>query len=734
MADNGLQYANALYQMQDELQELTSKCERDRKHWKQTGLDAEKRVQDAESAMNKAKGKYNSLADSYDRARTGERQSGKFGIKGGKSSEKQEEDLHRKLEAADGEYASKVQAAQTSRQDLVTTHRPQAVRALQESIMECDAGLTMQLSKYAALSEKMLLGNGLCVSPLRSQAAGASKSLREIAQSVDNQRDFRDYVMSFSAKAGTRQPEIKYEKHPALSPQQQRPNQPPPPQSFDGSQPPYGTPERQTPYGTPERTNTYDSYQQGHRPNHSGQISGVMPYQPTGGAGAPPSQQNQLSPPGPNSNASQAPQLPRIGSFDPGPGAGSDLQSSVTSSIDSRAGPPPNQRPNQFSSDGPGGYGAGPTSSDTSRSYGAGPTTSDRQGGYGGPPQTLDSSRYGGPLSSSDNRFGGPTSTSDTGFGAPPSTSDSRFGGPSSTSDSRVGGPPQSSDSRFGGPSSTSDSRTGGPPQSSDSRFGGAPSTSDSRTGGAPQSSDSRFGGAQSTSDSRTGGPPQTSDSRFGGPPEASDSRSGGPPRPSDSTYDGLPKQSDTFGSGGPTQSSAPRPGFQPDGRGPSAGMLGSAPNSRGPSFGQPHDFSSDGRPPLPSNLKSQGLGAPSGPAPGQPPYRPVSPGGAQGGGYRGMPGPVGAAALPSNQRRQNTGGQNLPPLRPVFGVSLEELFQRDGTAVPGIVYQCVQAVDLFGLDTEGIYRTSGSAPHIMEMKALFDHGKPLQACCRSLV
>jgi hypothetical protein len=42
-----------------------------------------------------------------------------------------------------------------------------------------------------------------------------------------------------------------------------------------------------------------------------------------------------------------------------------------------------------------------------------------------------------------------------------------------------------------------------------------------------------------------------------------------------------------------------------------------------------------------------------------------------------------------------------------------------------------VQAVDLFGLDTEGIYRTSGSAPHIMEMKAMFNHGKHVACCCR---
>lgn len=66
----------------------------------------------------------------------------------------------------------------------------------------------------------------------------------------------------------------------------------------------------------------------------------------------------------------------------------------------------------------------------------------------------------------------------------------------------------------------------------------------------------------------------------------------------------------------------------------------------------------------------------------------------------------------------------NLPPLKPVFGVSLEELYARDGTAVPFLVYQCFQAVELFGLDMEGIYRLSGSANSISHMKAVFDNGE----------
>jgi Rho GTPase-activating protein RGD1 len=66
---------------------------------------------------------------------------------------------------------------------------------------------------------------------------------------------------------------------------------------------------------------------------------------------------------------------------------------------------------------------------------------------------------------------------------------------------------------------------------------------------------------------------------------------------------------------------------------------------------------------------------------------------------------------------------QDLPPLNPVFGVSLDKLFSRDGSAVPMIIYQCIQAVDLFGLEVEGIYRLSGTATHVMQMKSMFDNG-----------
>jgi hypothetical protein len=56
-----------------------------------------------------------------------------------------------------------------------------------------------------------------------------------------------------------------------------------------------------------------------------------------------------------------------------------------------------------------------------------------------------------------------------------------------------------------------------------------------------------------------------------------------------------------------------------------------------------------------------------------------------------------------------------------MFGLPLSRLYERDGLAVPMVVYQCIQAVDMYGLNVEGIYRQSGSMTHIQKLKNMFD-------------
>ncbi|KAI9374666.1 hypothetical protein BJX61DRAFT_532213 [Aspergillus egyptiacus] len=221
MADHGLQFATSLQQMSDNLNELAANIERGRKQWKHEGLNAEKRVMEAEALAEKAKAKYDSLAEQYDRVKnTPEKQGGKFGFKGTKSVAQQEEDLLRKVETADSDYAAKVQAAQAARQELISTLRPQTVHNIQQLISECDSALVLQMQKFGTFNEKLLLGQGLSITPLKDESENASaapKSLREVIQQIDNHKDFHDFVLSheFSPGAVTSE-QIQYQRHPTL--------------------------------------------------------------------------------------------------------------------------------------------------------------------------------------------------------------------------------------------------------------------------------------------------------------------------------------------------------------------------------------------------------------------------------------------------------------------------------------------------------------------------------------
>lgn len=73
------------------------------------------------------------------------------------------------------------------------------------------------ISIIAAFNERLLLGSGMSVSPLRNDANSSSpgiKSLREAARHVDNERDFKEYILSHLSKANSGSSTIRYERHP----------------------------------------------------------------------------------------------------------------------------------------------------------------------------------------------------------------------------------------------------------------------------------------------------------------------------------------------------------------------------------------------------------------------------------------------------------------------------------------------------------------------------------------
>ena len=189
IADNGTQFGLALHAMHENLQQLANKMEGSRKTWKQQGLAAEKKVQDAETLAEKAKAKYDQLAEDLDRVKTGDAGAGrKFGLKGPKSAAQHEEDLQRKTQAADQDYATKIQTAQSHRKELVSTTRPQAVTALVDLVKEIDAALTMEMQKYGKCCLRPTIANADRSSLVQRKARRQQRPSRESAR-PQGQRD-----------------------------------------------------------------------------------------------------------------------------------------------------------------------------------------------------------------------------------------------------------------------------------------------------------------------------------------------------------------------------------------------------------------------------------------------------------------------------------------------------------------------------------------------------------------
>ncbi|KAM3542885.1 hypothetical protein ARSEF1564_004201 [Beauveria bassiana] len=224
MAENGIQFAASLHQMHEDLIDLANNSDRSRKTWKTNGLSAEHKVAELEQAMRKSKAKYDSLAEEYDRARTGEgRQGGKVlgAFKAHKSAAQQEEDLLKKAQNADQTYYSHVQTLQTEKTQLEASHRPEAVKALQALVSETDSATTLQMQKFAAFNEKLLLGNGLIVYPFKNQPGETTpqpRSLRQAVSSINNERDFNEFISAQHHRVSPAT-EVKYEKNPLLNPQ-----------------------------------------------------------------------------------------------------------------------------------------------------------------------------------------------------------------------------------------------------------------------------------------------------------------------------------------------------------------------------------------------------------------------------------------------------------------------------------------------------------------------------------
>ncbi|KAF3315010.1 hypothetical protein TWF173_004224 [Orbilia oligospora] len=223
LADNGVAFAAALNTMSEELTELSNNIEAGRKQWKNVVAGSEKKGPNSYHEMEKARGKVDSAAKEYENARNGSRSKGFL-----HNNRHPEEDSRKKLEMADMEYVRQVELTNKIHSDLFHAERPQSVKALRDLILECDAGLSLQLQKFVALNESFALNNGRAVS-----GNGGESDLRKALLAVDDEADMNGFIMEFASKSPPQQVgmmKFEVQKHPIfpLPPMQQQQPEPQP--------------------------------------------------------------------------------------------------------------------------------------------------------------------------------------------------------------------------------------------------------------------------------------------------------------------------------------------------------------------------------------------------------------------------------------------------------------------------------------------------------------------------
>lgn len=687
MTDTSAQYATNLFEMASELQQMAEVADQGRKRSKHEAIDAEKRVRDAEVAMHRARDKYNTVAERYERARMGDMRKGTFGLKN-KSPAQQEEQLKEQADMLDHDYTTKTETAKQTRYELDQTIKPSIIQNLSDMIAECDAGLSLQMQKLASLMERHVVGIGMAVSPLpdaNSSVDSPSRSLRQIAQEIDNRKDFHDYVLGNESVPSSFSPRSRRntEGDPISKPtsgQVSGVDYNNPPQSQIGPAPVLPAIGRESDsFGT-----SFDQHQSGFGSN----VSGPASTEPRTNAS------DRLT------NFNVAEEKPTVSA------ATAPVSSAYLNSLEQNHG--------------------------VAQSPAAVGIVPDRRDQYSRPSGVSgldpDLSRPGAVGTGHYSRDGTKPPTSIlTGAVAPANQFNGR-------TDSRLDdvsnqrSPPTNIDSdRFDSP------RTDGNYGATRQYDSPTTYTGDRLVGnGAQPVGDRNYNTTGDIYSSGPSSPPNLITSRSSEMGQTSPNAR----LPSERQPYPLPSQGNAglsgrneYQNGNGINTAAPMTPYGRDsyqGFSPSS-ALGTQPNGQRDYYGAPARTGSDFQGPA-SSVSSAAMNSDRGTY-NSPSSRTTS--GAMAGASTGAvaAGVMNARQGPLNQHPSTPGAepgprQLLPPNRPVFGNDLETLALRDGTAVSEVVFKCISAVERFGMNVEGIYRLSGSTPLITYLKSQFDHGK----------
>ncbi|GEQ66346.1 hypothetical protein JCM33374_g9 [Metschnikowia sp. JCM 33374] len=208
----GSSYVAALNVMHDELVSLMNTVSRTRKTIKDECKRKEKECSDAILLAEKARQKYYHLCDDLEKLKTSDPNKKSF-LKN-KTAEQQEDELQRKVDAADQDYKSKVSHCRKIKDEILMIHRPTHTKKLKNLILELDIAMNVQLQKFATWSETLVMNSGVMIAPLQNEKS----SMKSLAADIDNELDLYNYLVA-NSKSSTNKSlvPVDYIAHPSFA-------------------------------------------------------------------------------------------------------------------------------------------------------------------------------------------------------------------------------------------------------------------------------------------------------------------------------------------------------------------------------------------------------------------------------------------------------------------------------------------------------------------------------------
>ncbi|KAG0256227.1 hypothetical protein BG011_004693 [Mortierella polycephala] len=211
MGHNRLELSRDLQVVSEELLTIYKETDRSRKQFKEAGAKQERIVQEHEQNLEKAKQKYDSLTEEWERAilqKAADPSASKKTLTKGMNIfrqpksvgqlHRQEEEARVKATAAHEQYKAQLARTNDTRQYYYAHTLPSILKNLKDTIDESDLSLQYYLMRYGYMSEDYVMKDAVILNPINGSN---DLGLRDRVELINKDTDLQAFVQSYPAKA-----------------------------------------------------------------------------------------------------------------------------------------------------------------------------------------------------------------------------------------------------------------------------------------------------------------------------------------------------------------------------------------------------------------------------------------------------------------------------------------------------------------------------------------------------